>query len=116
MRTGKMWLLFDHVFILCLLLYFILTAIFIFLHNEKQGFSAISGISMKSWPNLPGSQNFIFLLYLWWNLKTWIGLRVEKILIMDSYGNEGVKAKRILKYAYSDRNGEHAESLTMMNI
>lgn len=35
---------------------------------------------------------------------------------MDSYGNEGVKAKRILKYAYSDRNGEHAESLTMMNI
>lgn len=35
---------------------------------------------------------------------------------MDSFGNEGVKAKRFLKYVYSDRSGEHAESLTMMNI
>lgn len=35
---------------------------------------------------------------------------------MDSFGNEGVKAKRFLKYVCSDRRGEHAESLTMMNI
>lgn len=46
----------------------------------------------------------------------WISLRVENFLVMDSYGNEGVKAKRFLKYVHSDKSREHAESLTMMNI